>query len=91
MIRVHTMRTRTMRTRTMSPAACPRRRFLAAGGAAAAASLSPAAATAPPLETDVCVYGGTASGVAAAMAAADKGARVTVVEPARCRRPRRGC
>lgn len=79
-----------MTVRTTAPAsaaACPRRRFLAAGAAAAggavAASLSAADRGAVPVQTDVCVYGGTASGVAAAMAAADKGSRVTIVEPSR--------
>ena len=32
---------------------------------------------------DVCVYGGTASGVMAACAAAKEGAKVIVVEPSR--------
>ena len=32
---------------------------------------------------DVCIYGATASGVAAAMAASDAGASVVVVEPSR--------
>ena len=35
------------------------------------------------LDTDVCVYGGTASGVMAALAAAKDGWRVTIVEPSR--------
>jgi NADPH-dependent 2,4-dienoyl-CoA reductase/sulfur reductase-like enzyme len=34
-------------------------------------------------EVDVCVYGGTASGVMAALAAAKEGAEVMVVEPSR--------
>ena len=69
-----------------SPQAWPRRRFLAAtacAGGAAAARLAPAGEVAAPAQTDVCVYGGTASGVAAAIAAADRGLRVTVVEPSR--------
>lgn len=34
-------------------------------------------------QADVCIYGATASGVAAAMGAADAGASVVVVEPSR--------
>ena len=34
-------------------------------------------------DADVCVYGATASGVAAAMSAADAGARVMMIEPSR--------
>ena len=42
-----------------------------------------AARAAPPGAYDVCVYGGTASGVMAAAAAAKEGMRVVVVEPSR--------
>ena len=35
------------------------------------------------IETDICVYGGTASGVAAALAAARRGRNVVIVEPFR--------
>ena len=67
-----------------SLAACPRRRFLAGCGAVAASlAVRGTAGAAVPVQADVCVYGGTASGVAAAMAAADRGLRVTVVEPSR--------
>jgi ribulose 1,5-bisphosphate synthetase/thiazole synthase len=34
-------------------------------------------------ETDICIYGGTASGVMAAVAAARDGWRVMIVEPSR--------
>lgn len=61
-----------------------RRQFIQLTGTALAASawqqlLADTAAVA----ADVCVYGGTASGVAAAMAAADEGARVILIEPSR--------
>ena len=42
-----------------------------------------AARAASPGAYDVCVYGGTASGVMAAAAAAKEGMRVVVVEPSR--------
>jgi len=48
--------------------------WLAAGTARGAA---------PPVATDVCVYGGTAAGVMAAVAARREGCRVTLVEPSR--------
>ncbi len=41
------------------------------------------AAVEPPVVYDVCVYGGNASGVMAACAAAKAGAKVIVVEPSR--------
>jgi len=53
------------------------------GGAIAARLLSPAASAAEPVAADVCVYGATASGIAAALGAADAGATVIVVEPSR--------
>ncbi|NQW46451.1 MAG: FAD-dependent oxidoreductase [Planctomycetes bacterium] len=37
----------------------------------------------PPVTTDVCVYGGTAAGIMAAVAARREGCRVTLVEPSR--------
>jgi NADPH-dependent 2,4-dienoyl-CoA reductase/sulfur reductase-like enzyme len=61
-----------------------RRRLVHLTGAAfAAAILDRRLPGAEPPEADVCVYGGTASGVAAAIGAADAGARVVVVEPSR--------
>ena len=36
-----------------------------------------------PVQVDVCVYGATASGIMAAVAAAREGARVMIVEPSR--------
>jgi hypothetical protein len=62
-----------------------RREFvLVAGGAVLRASLpADAARAAPVTTTDVCVYGGTASGVMAAVAATREGAKVLVVEPSR--------
>ena len=41
------------------------------------------AADAPSHEVDVCVYGGTASGVMAALSAEKEGASVIIVEPSR--------
>lgn len=61
-----------------------RREFMTLGGSAllgAALPLSAHAKTAS--KTDVCVYGGTASGVVAAVAAAQEGCRVLLVEPSR--------
>lgn len=64
-----------------------RRSFLALSGSLIAIGLLPrglpAADLPAQLTADVCVYGGTASGVAAAMAAHDEGASVVVVEPSR--------
>jgi hypothetical protein len=40
-------------------------------------------AEAPPIETDICIYGATASGVAAACTAAKLGKTVALVEPGR--------
>lgn len=57
-----------------------RREFIAlTGGALLGARLSARAADTP----DVCVYGGTASGVMAAVGAAREGCRVVLVEPSR--------
>lgn len=65
----------------------PRRRCLSLAAGAFAAGLRPrasgAAGAVEPADIDVCVYGATASGVAAAMSAADHGASVVVVEPSR--------
>jgi len=41
----------------------------------------PAHATDPPIEADVCIYGGTSGGVIAAVQAARMGKRATIVEP----------
>ena len=60
----------------------PRRDFLKLGAGALAYGVARGADAAEP-GWDVCVYGGTAAGVAAAMGAADAGARVVVVEPSR--------
>lgn len=61
-----------------------RRRFVQLTNAAfAAAMLDRRLFGAEMPEADVCVYGGTASGVAAAIGAADAGASVVVVEPSR--------
>jgi hypothetical protein len=66
-----------------------RREFLLiAGGAALRATMpEPARAAetagAPETAADVCVYGGTAAGVVAAVAAAREGCRVVIVEPSR--------
>jgi len=61
-----------------------RRQFITlTGGSLAATTLAPGLLAADNFDADVCVYGGTASGVAAAMAAADEGAKVIVIEPSR--------
>lgn len=63
-----------------------RREFIRLGRVAAAGAWvagGTAAAIAPPVATDVCVYGGTAAGVMAAVAARREGCRVTLVEPGR--------
>ncbi len=49
----------------------------------AACALDPNLFAADANTTDVCVYGATASGIAAALGAADAGAKVIVVEPSR--------
>jgi len=70
-----------------SSALFTRRSWLTIGGSAIAGAFLPRAISAedlpPELSADVCVYGGTASGVAAAMAAYDEGSSVIVVEPSR--------
>ena len=59
-----------------------RRNFLVLGsGAMLGTALSTRAAEPPTNTTDVCVYGGTASGIMAAIAAARAGASVVVIEP----------
>ncbi|MFZ9345279.1 MAG: FAD-dependent oxidoreductase, partial [Opitutales bacterium] len=61
-----------------------RRRFLQTASAAfAAGALNTKLHAAEPSAADVCVYGATASGVAAAIGAADAGAKVVVIEPSR--------
>ena len=62
-----------------------RRTFLGwAGASAAAGGLAEVSGVgADSWDADVCVYGATASGVAAAMSAADAGARVMMIEPSR--------
>ena len=63
-----------------------RRDFIRLGGIAAAGSLLPLRAAErldPVRRPDVCVYGGNASGIAAAVAAAREGCRVLVIEPSR--------
>ena len=61
-----------------------RREFLSTstGGLIAAALSARGAASAIPA-VDVCAYGGTASGVAAAISAAKEGSRVLLIEPSR--------
>lgn len=61
-----------------------RRQFITLTGSSLAASvLARTAFAAEVHDADVCVYGGTASGVAAAIAAADEGASVILIEPSR--------
>ena len=61
-----------------------RRTFLKASGSAFLGTVLWQAASAQESRVaDVCVYGGTASGVMAAVAAAREGARVVLVEPSR--------
>ena len=61
-----------------------RRHFLQSTTATlAACALNPNLFAAEANTTDVCVYGATASGIAAALGAADAGAKVIVVEPSR--------
>ncbi len=63
-----------------------RRRFLVLGGTTLVAAQFPllGAASDPALmQAEVCVYGATASGIMAAVAAAREGASVLVVEPSR--------
>ena len=61
-----------------------RRRFAQFSGSLLAATAEASRlSAADPAAADVCVYGGTASGIAAAIGAADAGATVVVVEPSR--------
>ncbi len=61
-----------------------RRHFLQSTTATlAACALDPALFADDANTTDVCIYGATASGIAAALGAADAGAKVIVVEPSR--------
>ena len=63
-----------------------RRQFMLLGGSALLSThalLRGAPAGDRPDEADVCVYGATASGIMAAVAAAREGARVIIVEPSR--------
>src|SRR3954465_16055664 len=61
-----------------------RREFITLTGTSLAAPmLARTASAAESDDADICVYGGTASGVAAAIAAADEGASVILVEPSR--------
>ena len=61
-----------------------RRHFLQSTTATlAACALDPNLFAADANTSDVCVYGATASGIAAALGAADAGAKVIVVEPSR--------
>ncbi len=53
------------------------------GGALLGAALPLPAQAKSARKTDVCVYGGTASGIVAALAAAQEGCRVLLVEPSR--------
>jgi hypothetical protein len=61
-----------------------RRRFIAGTASGLLGTVLWQVATAQePRSADVCVYGGTASGVMAAVAAAREGARVLLIEPSR--------
>jgi len=60
-----------------------RREFIALSGALLGTALRARASSQPAPVPDVCVYGGTAAGVMAAVAAAREGCRVVVVEPSR--------
>jgi hypothetical protein len=67
-----------------APSKSTRRQFIAVTGSSIAASLLPSFSFAgDTVNADVCVYSATASGIAAAMSAADAGARVIVIEPSR--------
>ena len=67
-----------------SPIKTTRRDFIHTSGAALLGSLLTGEVLADEAGGfDVCVYGATASGIAAAMGAADGGAKVVVVEPSR--------
>ena len=61
-----------------------RSEFMALGGSALLGTALPLPASGRTAsKTDVCVYGGTASGVVAAVTAAQEGCRVFLVEPGR--------
>ena len=61
-----------------------RRHFLKSTTASLATyAFDPNLFAADAVEADVCIYGATASGIAAALGAADSGAKVVVVEPSR--------
>ena len=61
-----------------------RRKFIVASGIATLGALARAEPTSQANITyDVCVYGGTAAGIAAAISAHDQGARVIIIEPSR--------
>jgi hypothetical protein len=68
----------------MNPTNLSRRRFAQLTGGALAPRLEPhPASAAAPEDSDVCVYGATASGIVAAIAAQREGARVILIEPSR--------
>ncbi len=61
-----------------------RRHFLQSTTATlAACAFDPRLLAADAVAADVCIYGATASGIAAALGAADAGAKVIIVEPSR--------
>jgi NADPH-dependent 2,4-dienoyl-CoA reductase/sulfur reductase-like enzyme len=60
-----------------------RRHFLRSSAAFAACAINPRLLADNSAQSDVCVYGATASGVAAALGAGDAGVRVIVVGPSR--------
>ena len=61
-----------------------RRHFLTATTTTiAACALDPRLFAGDAVEADVCIYGATASGIAAALGAADAGAKVIIIEPSR--------
>lgn len=68
----------------MSPLHVSRRTFVIAGSAALARTVLAVRAAEPrTISADVCIYGGTASGIVAAVAATRAHCRVVVVEPSR--------
>jgi hypothetical protein len=61
----------------------PRRHFIALSGTVLIGAALRAQSARPIEDFDVCVYGATASGIAAAISAADQGCRVILIEPSR--------
>ena len=61
----------------------PRRHFIALSGTALLSAALRAQSDNTPEDFDVCVYGATASGIAAALSVADQGFSVVIIEPSR--------